>query len=160
MNTYFSDRIRNTIFLVFLTLTILVTIIACSVAAGQDRLFLTGYNQYLQVHQLINQDKYTEAEPIIADLVKKQSGTYQLLWMYGLCLAENGKPADGLKYMQKAREIRPALVINQSYLVQYGETLYNMRDYAEAKRYLLESKKYQKDNIYTQKADQLLQQIN
>lgn len=160
MKISIDGRTRNIAFLLFLTLAIILIIITSLAASDQDRLFLSDYVQYMKASQLINQDNYAEAEPILANLVKKNSDTYQILWMYGLCLDGNEKTAEGLKFMKSARETRPALVMNQSYLVQYGYIVYRMGDHTEANRYLLESKNYQQDNNYTKKADQIIQELN
>lgn len=159
MNINFSGRTRNIIFIIFLAFTIFLTIIACSAAASQDKLFVADYNQYIKANQLLNQGKYAEAEPILADLAIKQKDTYQVLWLYGLCLAGNGRLAEGMDYMQKARELRPALLMNPIYLVQYGDMLYRMGDYSEAERYIKESTKYKQNSENTKRAKELLQQI-
>lgn len=159
MNMHFSDQTRNNIFLIFLALVTTVTIISWPVAKEQNTLLLNDYKLYLMGNQLLNSNKHADAEPILAEMAKKYSNSYQMLWMYGLCLAENGKPEQGIKYMEQARKIRPALVTNQNYLFQYGEIQYRLGNYPVAERYLLESMKYNHDHEIQEKSMQLLERI-
>lgn len=159
MNTRLSGRARNIIFLVFLIITIFSVIFAITAAAEHDRVLLSDYNQYLKASQLINLDRYTEAKSIMDNLVTKYGDSYQILWMYGLCLSAEGKLAEAAEFMSRAREIRPALLTNQSYLVQYGEILYRLGDYSRAERYLITSRKYNKDPDLNKKSQMILEQI-
>lgn len=159
MYTNLSGRARNRIFFVFLTVTILFVIFTLTAAAEQDEVLLSDYNQYLKANQLINLDRYTEAKSIMDNLVKKYGDSYQILWMYGLCLSAEGKLAEAAEFMQRAGEIRPALLMNQSYLVQYGEILYQIGDYSRAERYLITSRKYNEDPDLDKKCQMILEQI-
>lgn len=96
MNKIIDSRIRNTIFLVFLTLTIILILITCLAAANQDRLFLSDYVQYTKASQLIYQDKYAEAEPILAELVKNIMTPIKFCGFTDYAWTETGKPQKGL----------------------------------------------------------------
>lgn len=155
MKTSITGKARNIIFIVFLSVLFVVILLTLARADGQNNLFLTDYRTYITASQLVNQDKYDQAKPLIEQLVQKHSDSYQVAWLYGLCLAGQGNYPEGSKYMKKAGEIRPALLGNHSYLVQYGEILYNLGDMSSAKLYLEESEKYGQD----EQADKLLQNL-
>ncbi|MHB1044094.1 MAG: tetratricopeptide repeat protein [Eubacteriales bacterium] len=158
MREYYG-RYRNGIFLSCLAVTTIIIIVWWALAYKSDKIYLAEYREYVKANQLVNLNRYAEAEPILTDLSERHKDSYLVLWLYGLCLSENNKLTQGEAFMLRAREIRPALLMNQSYLVQYGDVLYRLGDYKRAERYFLESKKYDQDTELSKKAGLLLEKI-
>lgn len=159
MNAELSGRLRNTVFIVFLAITIIMLFFSWNKVSKYNGLYLSDYKQYLKANELVNADKYEEAEPVLVYLSEKYKDSYQVLWLYGLCLSERNKLTQGEAYMSQAREIRADLMMNGNFLLQYGDIMYRLQDYPRAERYVSESKKYIKDTELTKKADLLLDNI-
>lgn len=156
MKTSITGKARNLIFIAFIFVAFIMILLTLAVSTKQNSFFLEDYRMYYAASQLINQNKYDQAKPFIEQLMKRHNDSYQVVWLYGLCLAGDGNYSEGTKYIKKAGEIRPALLKNGDYLVQAGEILYHMGNLGEAKLYLEESKKYGKD----EGADKLLQNLH
>lgn len=116
--------------------------------------------KYKQVEQFMQQAKYTEASRLQVDLLSRHAYSYQLLWTYGLSMAAQGKWEQAGQYLEQARQVRPALVSEQVFLVQYGEVLYHLDDHDRARRYLQESLKYNEKAEIIPIAQKLLQKID
>jgi len=142
MSVKINGKAKNIIFMVFISISFIVIFLTLAVAARQRTLYLTDYRTYITASQLVSQDKYAEAKPLLQKLEQRHSGSYQIAWLYGLCLAGEGNYPEGAEYLKKAGDLRPALLMNQNYLVQYGEILYHLGNFNSAKRYLEESGKY------------------
>lgn len=158
--TITSGQRRNLIFTIFLLIVLISLIITGTTAKRDNVVLLNDSLKYQQAQQLMQKSNYTQASGILTDLLKRHDYYYQLLWSYGICMTAQGKWAPADQYMDQARQIRPALVADQVFLVQYGEVLYHRGDYTRARRYLNESLKYNKQPQATAAANKLLQQMN
>jgi tetratricopeptide (TPR) repeat protein len=86
--------------------------------------------------------------------------SYQVLYMMGICSGAAGDYTTAINYLQRTQETRPALLMDPTFLTEYGKYLYLQGDYAKAKLYLLESKKYDTNPAATIEADKYLAQID
>lgn len=159
MITNLGGPVRNKIFLILVVVTVIITVAWWDLAGKREEFYIADYKKYVQATQLINQNRFAEAEPVLLNLSESYKDSYLIMWMYGLCLSENNKSAQGAFYMQRARDIRPALLMNSHYLVQYGEILYRLGENKRAERYLEESKKYSQDAELVKKRDTLLEKL-
>lgn len=159
LTTFSPGQRRNFIFLILLAV-ILIGLLTCGTEIERkNAVLLQDSWKYKQVQQLMQQGKPLEASRLQADLLNRHAYSYQLLWTYGLSMAAQGEWQPAGKYMEQARKVRPALVSEQIFLVQYGEVLYNLGDYDRASLYLQESLKYNKQAELIPIAQKLLQQI-
>jgi len=157
-----NGRGRNYIFLVFLSVSLIAIIIARLVAVGQDGQRYAEYQKFVYAKKLTAENKGTEAEPIFAELLKKYPNSSDLLWYNGTCLARNGKFEKGLEYMDLARKAYPDYVTIPSYLVGYGQILYEMGEFDRAEYYFKECLKYKDEDKggHTKVAEQYLEMIS
>jgi TolA-binding protein len=154
-----TGRVRNYIFLGFVTITIVSLFMAKSVADQRNISLVKDYMSYQQAMKSVQQNNFKQAEPLLKDLLTKYPDSYRILGAYGKCLANSGKLSEGAEYMRKAREIFPALMKDPGYLAEYGTTLYMLGDYSKAEQYFEESKKMIKDPDRAREFDQYLTQV-
>lgn len=160
MNIAISGNTRNHIFIAVLAVVLLCLITAFSIAGEQDKVNKNNYIHYQQAINLINHKKYGQAEIMLKQLdTNYQQQAFQVQEYLGLCALSRGNYTEAARYMNKAQEIRPALLTDQIFLVKYGELLYMQNEYSRAKIYLLESKKYNKNPDIAKEAEKYLGQI-
>lgn len=136
-----TGRVRNYIFLVLSVITILSLFIAKSIANQRNIPLIRDYIVYQQALDLVDQNSFDKAEPLLNDLIKKYPDSHMLLLSYSRCLIQDGKLTEATEYLQKSREINPLLTYNTDYLVQYGTLLFKLGDYSKADQYFDQSKK-------------------
>lgn len=157
-----NGRARNYIFLVFLSVSVIALMIARLIAVDQDSQKYAEYQKYLSARKLVADNKGAEAEPIFTELVNKYPDSSDLLWFYGTCLARNGKLEKGLEYMDLARQAFPGNATIPSYLVGYGQILYEMGEFDKAEYYFKECLKHKDEDKegHTKVAEQYLEMIS
>lgn len=160
MNLTISGKVRNYIFIAVLVIIFISMMFEFSVAAKQDKNYRDNYILYQQATQLINEQQYTQAQDIIARLDQDSLNSYQVIYLQAICASNTGDLGSALDLIQKASEIRPALLMDQDFLLQYGIILYRSAQYEQAKLYFMESLKYSTNNEATQEADKYLTEIN
>lgn len=156
MNIPINGKIRNYIFIFVLLVVILALMADANSGARQDRAFRLNYVQYQNALGLVNQRQYADAQVILAQLDQNSLSSWQVLYTQGVCALNTGDLASADDYMQKAREVRPALLESQDYLVSYGIVLYKLGEYDRAKAYLRKSKNYNNNLEKGQEADKYL----
>lgn len=159
MDIKLNGMIRNYIYLAVLGLVFTCMIIGLYTAQQQDRNYRENYIVYKQAQALIDQGQYSDAEKKLRNLPPGFADSYQVQFMLGICSAATGDYTGAVAYMQRVKEIRPAMLMDQAFLVNYGYILFQQGDYKLAKLYLLESKKYATDPETTAIADEILQQM-
>jgi tetratricopeptide (TPR) repeat protein len=159
MNLTIDGKIRNYIYVLVLCVTLIALFIIGAVAGEQDKAYRANYNRYQQAVKLVNDQKYTAAQSILASLDADSQASYQVLYLQAGCCEKVGDFAAAAEYLQKVRDTRPALLQNQEYLCRYGVVLYELGDYKTSEIYLQESLKYNKDTATTQEAKKYLAEI-
>ena len=141
-----DSKLRTQIFLAFSAIVIISLIIAGIQASRQNESFLNDYRQSVQAQELLEQAKFAEAVPIYVSLLKSHDYYSVFYWQYGTCLAGQQKWDEAFAQYDKARKIRPALMTEQTFLVQYGELLYRTGHYKSSKQYLQQCLTYGADS--------------
>lgn len=159
MNIAISGKTRNHIFIAVLAFVLLCLIIVFSIAGEQNKVNKNNYIHYQQALNLINQKKYGQAQIMLKQLDRNYRQSFQVQQYLGLCALSRGDYTGAARYMNKAQEIRPALLTDQMFLEKYGQLFYMQKEYSRAKIYLLESKKYDKNPELTKEAEKYLAQI-
>jgi len=150
---------RTRVFLAFIFMAVMFLAIAGIQANKQNQVFLQDYQQTEQAEELLRQAKFSEAAPMYYSLIKKHDYYSVFYWRYGLCLAGQQKWAEAFQQLDKARQIRPALMTDQVFLVQYGEMLYHTDQYTRSKQYLKQSLTYGTDSQAGKIAAKLLPMV-
>lgn len=159
MYIFIDGKIRNYIFITVLSVIIISLIAEFSVASNQDKNSRDNYAKYQQAGQLIEQKKFVQAEEFLSKLDKSDRESYQVFYARSICAANTGNFSTAADFMYKVGQIRPAFLMDQTYLMQYGAILCQLGKYDMAKLYLLESEKYNKDPQITKEAEKYLKQI-
>ncbi|WP_027415572.1 tetratricopeptide repeat protein [Aneurinibacillus terranovensis] len=141
MNKHLTGEKRNLLTYLLLIVGVLSIIITAMLGQAQNDQFAQDSQESQLINQLLNQSKYNEAGNKLKELLQNYPDNYFLQWEYGLSLYNQGKIAQADQYYTKAREQRPVLVQNPTYLAQYGEVLQAEGQLDRAKKYLLEAKK-------------------
>lgn len=157
MKTTINENRNNYIFLGFLVIALFAIIYTLNMASEQDAQYKQNYLIYQKYIACINEGKYQEAEKMIMMLLPEYKDNHFIQWHYGVILMAQEKYQEAEEHMRLAREIRPALVTQPDYLVNYGEVMYKLGNLYVAERYLTESLKYNKKD--SNKAVELLQLI-
>jgi tetratricopeptide (TPR) repeat protein len=160
MNISVTSKARNYIFISVLVVIVISLIATFSIAAEQDKAYRDNFMRYQQANQLIKEQKYIQAQKMLTELDENSRKSYQVLYSQATCAANTGDFSSAADFMQKIRETRPALLMNQNYLEQYGVILFQLGEYNRAKLYLLESKKYNTNPEATKEAEKYLAQID
>jgi outer membrane protein assembly factor BamD (BamD/ComL family) len=155
-----SGTTRKYILVAVLAVTIISLIAAFSVAAEQDKAFRGNYQLYQQANSLMQEEKYAQAQVLLNQLDQNSKDSYQVLYRLGICSGAAGDYTAAVNYLQRVQETRPAILLDQTFLMEYGKYLYLQGEYARAKLYLLESKKYNTNPEATKEAEKYLAQID
>ncbi|GAB6179339.1 hypothetical protein JCM14036_06580 [Desulfotomaculum defluvii] len=153
-----SLKRNNYIFFTLIILAIIVILICQSAGIEQNNQYLEDYKIYRSYQQLINQEKYQEAEKYLNHILPRYQDNYLVQWDRGKILLGEKKYKEAENALRLAREIRPVLVLRPEYLYNTAETYFFLKDINKAKQYLNECLKYE-DSTYTTKARELMQQI-
>ncbi|MCR4436282.1 MAG: hypothetical protein QHH06_15210 [Clostridiales bacterium] len=155
-----KGNIRNWAFLVLLLLVCTGIAVVSQLAEEQNKLFLKDYEDFRQAKKMLQAEKYNDAYSTINTLFTKYPDSYELAWNLGLCLSAMGQLPEGESYMVRAREMNPSLVLNDLYLLQYGQVEYNLKKYDVAKRYFERVREYSKDKDKLAAAEDALKRIS
>lgn len=153
-----DSMLYNYIFISLLVIAIIAIIVTFSIASEQDKQFKKDYLVYRAYLNEINKNNYGEAEKMIKMLLPRYEDNYNIQWHYGVTLMGLNKYPEAEEHLRRAREIRPALVTQAGYLINYGEVLYKLNDKERATRYLEECIKLNDPN-FKPKAKELLQMV-
>lgn len=158
MKSLQNQNTNNYFFIGFLVIALIAIIFTLSIASEQDAQYKQDYLIYQKYITDINKGNYQEAEKVIQLMLPKYNDNHLMQWHYGVILMGQGKYAEAEEHMRLAREIRPALVTQPDYLVNYGEVMFKLKNLEVAERYLNESLKYN-DSKYKPKALELIQLV-
>lgn len=115
---------------VFILLGILV---AKVIAKSQDEKFANEDLLYQQAFQLANENKFEEASIYINELLKTQSDSEAANYLGGLIAANTGELQQAASLFQKTLDINPHRVEDAMFMLQFGEMLYNVERYEDAR---------------------------
>jgi tetratricopeptide (TPR) repeat protein len=156
MSMPITGKMRNYIFIALLSMVAICLIIEFSIAAAQDKAYRLNYQNYQKATQLMQAQKFAEAQESLAGLDQDSQAMWLVVYNLAICAQKTGDLQAAVELMQKVRDIRPVILMDQGYLERYGEILYESGDYERSRLYLLESLKYPKDAALVQAANQYL----
>lgn len=154
-----TGKTRNYLFMALLGLACIGLMIDAAVAGDQDKAFQLNYQNYQRATQLVQAGKYDEAQKIFASLDPASQSSWQVAYYQAICAQETGDLTAAADFMQQAREIRPALLMEQGYLERFGVILYGAGDYERARLYFQASLNYPGDAGIVQEANNYLAAI-
>lgn len=101
-------------------------------------------DRLLAAHSLVEQEQYSEALPLIEEILEDFPNHSGALNMAGYCWLELGKDATAYQFFQRALQVQPT---NKYVLVNCGRALHELGKYQEAIWYFLDAAK--QDPSYT-----------
>lgn len=155
----FNDQKRNIVFLVLITLIIVSIFIINNIGNKQDKVLAEENNQYRYALQLLSENKHTEAEPLLNELVEKHPNNDEIIWRYAAVQSNLKNYDKALPLFQKAQDLNVFLIKNSQFLAQFGEALYKAGELEKAKVYLNESVKQNPDEQTLKLVKSLLSEI-
>lgn len=154
-----SDKTRNIVFFILTTFIIICLFVVNNIGNEQDKVYAEESNKFKYAVQLLSENKVSEAEPLLKDLVEKHPENYEISWRYATTqsLLQNFEEAKAL--FQHAQDLNLTLVKDGTFLAQYGEVLYNLGEFDKAKVYLEESLKFNSNEQINKAVNTLLENI-
>ena len=152
---------NNIIFYIF-TFCIVVSFIVIGVVISQhEKIWFSEYQQFETARNLIENNKPNEALVNLIPLIKNEryKKSVTVIWTLGLAQAGIGDYENALKNLSEVRIIKPFVLKDPFYLMQYGEALYLSKDYNNAYNYFMAAKELNNDEKYSQFIDQILTEI-
>lgn len=160
MNTIINLKNRNMVFYSLIIIAVIYILIANQAGKKQDNRYLNDFQEYQTVVNLINQQKYSEAQPIVINLLSKYPSSYVVIWQNAIVLDGLGNYEEAERYYSLVERQRPFVVKNQYFLVQHGKVLYRLGNHQEAAKYFMYSKKINAVPELTKLSEELLAEIN
>lgn len=130
-----STIVKNVFFGVILF--VIIGLVYTNIAGKkQDEIFKQDYMKNQQAMQMLQSNQTKESANVLEELILKYPDEYTLYYNLGLAYsAQNNFKKSALNF-QKALNIRPALLQDQTFTFKMGESLYHIKEYDTAKTYL------------------------
>ncbi len=132
-----KEKSRRYILLCIVCIIVIGIIGAKSMGKGQDKEFKKGADLYTATYSLVSEGKYTEAMPMISELLKLEPDSETANYLGSLVYANNGDYQQAAILMQKALDVNPYNVEDAMFMLQFGEVLFFAERYEDAKMVLL-----------------------
>lgn len=159
MNIQFVRLASNYFFYIILLATLLVLLISSFIGEKQDKQFIQDGIKLSQVEKYDSEGNLDKAEPLLAELVQKYPKSYLLLQKYAEIQVKKGNHQLAVSYFRKAQEEFPFIVKKTSYSLQMGESLYYIKEYNKAAKYLQIARLTNINIVEKQKIEQILTNI-
>lgn len=127
----------------------------------QNEEFFSDFKKFQESLVLMDGGEYLESEKKLKELLfhEKNSENYYINWSYAVCLSGQGKATEAVSFFENALKIRPLLFQNDTFVLQYAETLYNANDYEKSKVYFNLIANYSDNKDYVDIAQQRINEI-
>lgn len=132
----FRESTRRYILIGMVAFIILGLVVAKVVAKGQDEQFSAEDNLFQQATQFASEGKFEEASSYINELLKTKPDSEDVNYLGGLIAANTGEIEQAAILFQKTLDINPHRVEDAMFMLQFGETLYHIEQYEDAKTVL------------------------
>ncbi|MEC1714807.1 tetratricopeptide repeat protein [Schinkia azotoformans] len=107
-----------------------------SAGEKQAEVYKEDFGRYQQAVQLIQTNQLPQAIKALEQLVVKHPDEYKLYYQLGLAYSGQKDFKKAALCLQKAIDIRPALLEDQTFTFKMGESLYHIKQLDLAKAYL------------------------
>lgn len=128
-----NEKHRKYILLSIVSIIIVSFIVAKFIGKSQDEQFKKEVDLYAAASSLVSERKYTEATPIIGELLKLKPDSEATSYLGSIVYANNGDFQQAAILMQKALDINPYKVEDPMFMLQFGEILFFTERYEDAK---------------------------
>ncbi|MGE5418095.1 MAG: hypothetical protein ACM3UZ_15255 [Acidobacteriota bacterium] len=130
-----TGKTRNLIYYIVLVTGFLGLMLAGFQTSLQNSYIDADYQAFAQAKQMLQSNQPDQAQAMLQPLLNKYKNSFEIAFLYAVALDGQKKYKESLKYLDKARQIRPVLQVNQRYLIQYGQILESLGRISEAKVY-------------------------
>ncbi len=132
----FRESTRRYILIGMVAFVLLGIIVAKVVAKNQDEQFAKEDLLFQQATQLSNDGNFEEASVYIEELLKTKSDSEDVNYLGALIAANTGEMKQAAILFQRTLDINPHRVEDPMYMLQFGETLFKVGRYEDAKTVL------------------------
>ncbi|WP_421663820.1 tetratricopeptide repeat protein [Lysinibacillus telephonicus] len=133
----FRESTRRYILLAMVAFVIIGLIVAKVIAKSQDEHFANEDLLFQQATQLSNTGNFEEASVYINELLKTQPNSEDANYLGGLISANIGEMKQASILFQKTLDLNPHRVEDPMFMLRFGETLFNVERYEDAKTVLI-----------------------
>lgn len=154
-----TDRIRVQVFIGIIGIILIGLLYSNIMGNKQNEEFKKDYLLYQSSLTMLQENQGVEAKKVLTTLAEKYPNQYIISRYAGLAYAMIGENQAAETYYQKAIDQRPFLQVDPMFILQFGEIAYFNENYAKAKAYLVESKRYSANKQYFQNIDGKLADI-
>ncbi|WCK54283.1 hypothetical protein PP175_23835 [Aneurinibacillus sp. Ricciae_BoGa-3] len=145
MGKEWTGERRNLVVYALLGIAIVLIVITIVVSQNQNQQFSQDSQDHQTAQNLLKQNKFGEAEKLYKSLLDTHPDSYLLQWEYSLSLYMQGKYKEADDNYGRVRELRPAIIQDARYLIQYAEVLKREGKVDKATAYAVQAKKINND---------------
>jgi tetratricopeptide (TPR) repeat protein len=134
-----ENRIKvpgNSFFYLMIIATLAVVLISGTIGERQDEIYLQDRVKLAQVEKYVNEGNIALAESVFIELIAKYPKSFPLYSNYGDTMAIKGDYEAAVTYYRRAQEVYPLIVKEEGFSLKMGESLYKLKKYREAAKYL------------------------
>ncbi|BDH60655.1 hypothetical protein MTP04_07850 [Lysinibacillus sp. PLM2] len=128
-----KESTRKNVLIGMVAFIVLGLIVAKIMAKSQDEMFATQDMLFQQATYLNSEGEFLEASVYINELLKTQSESEEANYLGGIISANIGEMNQASILFQKTLDINPHRVEDPIFMLQFGETLFNVERYRDAK---------------------------
>lgn len=128
-----KESTRRYILLGMIGIIVVGLIVAKVLANNQDEQFTVEQTLYQQASQLASQGNYEEAGLYINEVLKSKPDSEAVNYLGALIASNQGEVEQAAILFQKTLDINPYKVEDALFMLQFGEILYNVERYEDAK---------------------------
>lgn len=129
----FKESTRRYILLGIVAFIVIALIAAKVLANNQNKQFSLEHNLYDQALQLSNREDYEQAAIYINELLKYQPNSQDANYLGALIAGNTGELKQAGIRLQKTLDINPYKAEDAIFMLQFGEILYQLERYNDAK---------------------------
>lgn len=128
-----KESTRRYILLGLIGIVVIGLIVANVLANNQDEQFTNEQTLYQQAVQSANQGNYEDASLYIKEVLKNKPNSEDVNYLGALIATNTGDLKQAAILFQKTLDINPYRVEDALFMLQFGEVLYNVERYEDAK---------------------------
>lgn len=94
-----------------------------SIGKKQDEEYLYTYNEFHQAVELLKNNQFAEAKPLLLKIEKKHPHSFTVEHYLALSLANTGDTKKAARKMEKALQLNPYLSEDPTFMLQFAQIL-------------------------------------
>lgn len=132
-----STRISKYIFFGVILFVVIGLIFTSVSGKNQDKVLLQDFSLYGEANKLLSDGRQDDAIKILTSLQNKYPDMYKLSYNLGLAYSTQKEFGKAVHQYQRALGLRPALLQDMKFTFKMGESLYFIKEYELAQKFLM-----------------------